>query len=451
MKRWRYMLAVPLALMQMPGPVAWAQSTPAPLPAALAPTAPPAAAPAPAAGAPAPETPAYSQGQLEQMLAPIALYPDELLTQVLTAATYPLEIVTADRWVKQPANAALKGDALMTALNAQSWDPSVKSLVPFPSVLDMMNTQLDWTQSLGNAFLAQQADVLAAVQSLRARAMATGKLATNAQQVVTQQPITPAVAGQPTQAIIIEPAQPSVVYVPVYNPTVVYGSWPYPSYPPVYYPPPVGYAVGSALLTGLAFGAGIAITSSLWGWGRPNWARGDVNVNVNRYNNINVNRSGSITSNTWQHNPTHRGGVAYPNNRVGQQYQPNRNNNAAQRDAFRGRAPTQGSPAQRPGTAAPNRPQNTPRPNGNTRPATPATRPQPTRPPAQTTRPQANRPQTSRPQTSQRPQQGSGAFQGVGNGATTRAQADRGQASRAAANQNRGGGGGGGHARTRGR
>ena len=176
-------------------------------------------------------------------------------------------------------------------LEGQTWDPSVKSLVPFPQVLAMMNGNLDWMQQLGYAFADQQAAVFDSVQRLRRQAQTNGNLQSSPQQVVrTEQ-----------QTIVIEPAQPNVVYVPSYNPTAVYGAWPYPSYPPVYLPPPVAYPVGTALATGLAFGAGVAITAGLWNWARPAWGSGSVNVNVNRYNSINANRA-AINSSTWQAN-----------------------------------------------------------------------------------------------------------------------------------------------------
>lgn len=177
------------------------------------------------------------------------------------ASTFPLQVVAAQRWAEDPAHKGLSGDALTKALDPEPWDPSVKSLVPFPEVLAMMNANLDWMQQLGYAFAEQQADVLNSVQRLRQQAQANGNLQSTAQQVVrTDQ-----------QAIVIEPAQPNVVYVPSYNPTVVYGAWPYPAYPPVYLPPPPGYYVGTALATGLAFGAGVAITAGLWNWARPAW------------------------------------------------------------------------------------------------------------------------------------------------------------------------------------
>ena len=237
----------------------------------------------------------FNTEQLDALLAPIALYPDPLLTQILMASTFPLQIVQAARWAEVPANKALTGDALTKALEAQPWDPSVKSLVPFPQVLALMNGNLDWTQQLGYAFADQQAAVLDSVQRLRRQAQTKGSLQSTPQQVVrTEQ-----------QTIVIEPAQADVVYVPSYNPTDVYGTWPYPSYPPVYLPPPVGYPFGAGLAAGLAFGVGVAITAGLWNWARPVWGGGYgggyVNVNANRYNNINVNR-GQINSDRWQAN-----------------------------------------------------------------------------------------------------------------------------------------------------
>ena len=238
----------------------------------------------------------FNVEQLDALLAPIALYPDALLAQTLMAATYPLEVVAAARWLDDPANKNLTGDALAQALAAQTWDPSVKSLVPFPQVLAMLNGKLDWTQQLGYAFATQQADVMNSVQRLRQQAQAAGYLKTTEQQrVVVEKSI-----------IVIEPANPQTVYVPVYSPTVVYGAWPYPAYPPTYIPPPPGYVAGTAFVSGLAFATGVAVVGSMWGWARPSWYGGNVNVNVNRYNNINVNRP-PINSPVWR--PQAGGGV----------------------------------------------------------------------------------------------------------------------------------------------
>lgn len=235
--------------------------------------------------------PEFNTEQLDALLAPVALYPDPLLAQVLMASTFPLQVVDASRWLDDPAHKSLTGDALTQALAPLTWDPSVKSIVAFPPVLAQMNANLEWTQQVGYAFASDQKLVYDSVQRLRRQAQSNGSLETTPQQVVRVE----------QQAIVIEPAQPDVVYVPSYNPNTVYGSWPYPGYPPVYLPPAPGYALGTGLVTGLAFGAGLAITAGLWNWARPSWDGGYTNVNVNRYNNINVNRS-NISSNVWQPN-----------------------------------------------------------------------------------------------------------------------------------------------------
>jgi hypothetical protein len=246
--------------------------------------------------------PAYSKEQLDQLLAPIALYPDSLLTQVLMAATYPAQVSEAVAWSKAHPND--KGDAAATKAESQGWEPSVTSLVAFPQVLATMGEKPEWVQDLGDAFLAQPNETMDSVQRLRKLAQDAGQLKSNEQQKVTVQ------SPAPQQSVIvIEPAQPQVVYVPTYNPTVVYGAWPYPAYPPYYMPPPPGYYFGNALLTGMAFGAGLAITNSLWGG--YNWGRGDVDINVNRYNNVNVNRKISNNQNNFTHNAAGRKGVPY--------------------------------------------------------------------------------------------------------------------------------------------
>jgi hypothetical protein len=193
--------------------------------------------------------------ELEQLVAPIALYPDALLAHILMAPTYPLEIVSAERWVK--ANPNLKDQALEDALQTQTWEPSVKSLAAFPQVLTMMNDKFDWTQKRGDAFLAQQKDVMDAVQRLRTKTQVQGHLQSMPEQkVIVEQP-----AGSQTTVVKIEPANPQVVYVPTYNPTVVYGAWPYPAYPPYYYYPP-GYVAETSIFS---FGVGMAVGSALWG------------------------------------------------------------------------------------------------------------------------------------------------------------------------------------------
>lgn len=248
-----------------------------------------------------PQVQTFSQQQLDQLLAPIALYPDSLVSQILMASTYPLEIVEAARWAS--ANKNLTGDALAKALEQQPWDPSVKSLVNFPQVLTMMNTKLDWTQQLGDAVLAQQQDVMATVQKLRQKANAQGTLKSTPQQKVT--------VDKSTKIVVIEPVNPNVFYVPVYNPMVVYGPWWYPAYPPYYYYPP-GYNATAAVFS---FAAGVAIGAA-WGyaWGGCNWHNGDIDINVNRNVNVNnnyINRNNYINQHTWHHDPEHRRGVGY--------------------------------------------------------------------------------------------------------------------------------------------
>jgi Protein of unknown function (DUF3300)/Chaperone of endosialidase len=237
--------------------------------------------------------------QLGQLVAPIALYPDALLSEVLMASTYPLEIVEAERWVS--ANKNLKGDELKTAVGKQDWDDSIKSLVATPSVLDMMSTKLDWTQKLGDAVIAQQADVMDAIQRLRAKAQANNKLQSTQQQKVT------VTQNQGRQVIEIAPTNPDTVYVPYYDPAVVYGDWPYPDYPPYYWPAP-GYIAAGIIATGIAFGAGYALGR----WASGGYWRGNVNWGNN---NITINRpGGGNIGNNWnrgahvEHRLGNRGG-----------------------------------------------------------------------------------------------------------------------------------------------
>ena len=319
------------------------------------------------------DKPPLTQAELESLLAPIALYPDSLLTQMLMAATYPLEIVQADRWVKDHKD--LQGDALATELEKQSWDPSVKSLVNFPDQLSTMSQQLDLTIKIGDAFIGQQDDVMNTVQNLRNKAQANGNLTSNDQQTVTAEP-NPAQTASPTasdstavndqapaapqvqvvqappQVITIESPSPQIVYVPTYNPTVVYGAWPYPTYPPPpYYPPrPPGYIATAAI----SFGVGVACGAA-WGyaWGHSNWGHNNVNINVNQNVNFNthINRTSYQNnyqrnstnfkggSGSWRHDPSHRDGVAYRDNRTTQKFGgPNASKQAMQsREQFRGR------------------------------------------------------------------------------------------------------------------
>ncbi|MFW0759277.1 DUF3300 domain-containing protein [Pseudomonas sp. H11T01] len=308
-----------------------------------------------AGAAPAPEPTApveavFAPEELDQMLAPLALYPDSLLAQVLMAATYPGNVADAVAWSK--AHPDSSGDAAVRQVANEPWDPSVQSLVAFPAVLATLGQDPAWVQRVGDAFLAQPNAVMDSVQRLRRQAQAAGHLESNEQQKIIVQPAAPAPASstvvvqQPaaTQTIIIEPAQPQTVYVPSYNPSVVYGTWAYPSYPPAYYPPPPGSYLGTALATGLAFGAGVAIVNSLWG--DCNWGRGDIDIDVNRYNNINTNRQINANQNTWSHNPINRDGVPY-RDRAHREQSGRRLAGSEQRDAFRGRDPVRASQRER--------------------------------------------------------------------------------------------------------
>ena len=278
---------------------------------------PPPPPPPPAAPQAGPPSAPLKQEELDQLLAPIALYPDALLAQVLMASTYPLEVVQAARWVK--ANPNVKDKQLENAMQQQPWDPSVKSLAALPQVLQMMNDKLDWTQKLGDAFLAQEKELMDTVQKLRAKAEAAGNLkSTPEQKIIVEQ-----------QVIRIEPASPQVVYVPTYNPTVVYGAWPYPAYPPYYYYPP-GYVAAASIFS---FGVGVAVGAALWGG--CNWNSGSVNVNVNNYNNYNRT---NISNTNWQHNVDHRKGVPYRDANTRQQYGRGQQPGANTREAYRGRA-----------------------------------------------------------------------------------------------------------------
>jgi len=256
-----------------------------------------------------------SDAQLEQLVAPVALYPDPLLAQTLTASTYPLEIVKAARWVAE--NPDVKGDALESAMQQQTWDPSVKALTAVPQVLQMMSDKIDWTQQLGEAFLAQPDELTTAIQTLRAKAADNGSLKTTTGERVTRVPAPPPPgpppAVEPTY-IAIEPIDPDEVYVPVYDPSVVYGPWPYPDYPPYYWYPP-GFVVGGAIFFGTAFFVGPAL------WCHYDWFGRRVNINVALYNRFNHTQLANTAANqAWHHDPAHRGNVGYHNARLQQQF-----------------------------------------------------------------------------------------------------------------------------------
>ena len=259
------------------------------------------------------ERPAFSEEELDQMLAPIALYPDSLLSQILMASTYPLEVVQAARWSR--ANSQLKGDDAVKAVEGMDWDPSVKSLVAFPQILYRMDERLDWTQRLGEAFLAQEPHVLDAIQGLRQRAAAAGNLNSNEHLRVTRQ----------NEAILIDPVRPEAVYVPYYNPAVVYGPWAWTGYPPVYWGPFPGYYVTPAFSPVFFWGPAIVVSTGFF-FGHCNWHQ--HNVTVVSKTVVTQTRFGKpITTVTphakpvvWTHDPVHRKGVPYRHASLHQQF-----------------------------------------------------------------------------------------------------------------------------------
>lgn len=250
--------------------------------------------------------PKIPNDQLDSLVAPIALYPDQLLSQTLVASTYPLEVIQLEQWLAKNKN--LKEKALANAVQKENWDPSIQAMAAFPDVVKRLADDIQWTTDLGNAFLAQESDVMGAVQRMRAKAQSKGTLKTSAQQKVETQTV------EGKQVIVVQQASPDVVYVPSYDPVVVYGPPIYP-YPPIYYPPPGYYAAGAAV----AFGTGVALGAAWggsWGW-NCGWGHGDVNVNVNNnyINNYNKNNFNQANFNkqggNWQHNAQHRGGAPY--------------------------------------------------------------------------------------------------------------------------------------------
>ena len=261
------------------------------------------------------EPPPLKPAELDSLVAPIALYPDDLVAQTLAASTYPLEIVEAARWLQN--NSSMQGESLVKAAAQQNWEPSVQALVLFPSLLQELSQNLTWTTALGNAFLAQQQDTMAAVQRLRAKAQANGALQSNAQQTVSDQQV------DGTNAIVIQPANPDVIYVPTYDPAAVYGPAPYYPYPALSYP-----STGDIVAGGLiGFGTGIAIGAIFggggWGWGCHWGPRPSLYVN-----NTFINRSGFRSSAyagrsgtaAWAHNPAYRGSVPYSRPSVANRY-----------------------------------------------------------------------------------------------------------------------------------
>jgi hypothetical protein len=283
---------------------------------------------------------ALTPDQLDDLVAPIALYPDELVSQIMVAATYPLEVVEAYQFVQQNPN--LKGPALTQAAQQQNWDPSVQALVLFPDVLKQLNADVTWTTNLGNAFLAQQQDVMGAVQTMRQRAQQGGKLQTTPQETVTNN------GGY----VAIEPADPDVIYVPVYNPAWIWGPplwYPYPGWywPPYgFYGPGVYFGWGLGINMGFYFGGGWHGWGG-WGW-HPGWGNHSIIVNNGFIHQYGFNARGLAeahgTSN-WAHDPAHRGGVPYANSRLNEQYKGN------VRQAVSPRAMPQAARNAAPGTA----------------------------------------------------------------------------------------------------
>ena len=254
--------------------------------------------------------------QLDSLVAPIALYPDPLLAQCLAASTYPLEIIQLQQWLEKNKN--LKDKALVDAVEKEPWDPSIQALAPLPDVVKRLADDIQWTTDLGNAFLAQEGDVMDAVQRMRKKAEGTGNLKSSEQQKVETKVI------DNKSVIIVEQANPQVVYVPSYDPVVVYGPPVYP-YPPIYYPPAGYYAAGMAISFGIGIAMGAAWGGGGWGWG-CGWGGNNININNNnnfiRNSNINGgnrnnigggnrNNIGGGNGNRWQHRPEHRGGAPY--------------------------------------------------------------------------------------------------------------------------------------------
>jgi uncharacterized membrane protein YgcG len=286
------MAILSVAFLSSASPIAFAQET----------------QPQPQSSPPAEEAPKIPNDQLDSLVAPIALYPDPLLAQTLAASTYPLEIVQLQQWMEK--NKTLKGKALTEAVQKQNWDPSVQAMAAFPDVVKLLGDSVAWSSDLGNAFLAQQGVVMDAVQRMRAKANSAGKLKSSQEQKVESKQV------EGKTVVVIEQTNPQIVYVPSYDPTVVYG-------PPVYPYPSVYYPTGRLL----AFGAGVAIGAAWgnnnWGWG-CGWGNNNVNVNVNNnfvnnYNRNNVNNRIANNSN-WQHNAQHRGGAPYSNKSIANKY-----------------------------------------------------------------------------------------------------------------------------------
>jgi len=245
----------------------------------------------------------YSREELAQMLAPIALYPDTLLSQVLMASTYPIEVIEADRWRKNNPN--LQDKELDEALLDQDWDPSVKAVCHFPTILAMMSERISETTNIGNAFLAQEAEVMDMIQELRARAKEQGNLTTTAQQKVIVE----------KETIIIEPATPRIIYVPYYDPFSVYGPWWYPAYPPYYWGPP-----GPRLGGGISFWPGFYFGFSFGDWVYFDWHRHSIHYHVHKRPRFVRHERWVAKPGPWRHAPHHRRGVAYRDKHTARKY-----------------------------------------------------------------------------------------------------------------------------------
>ena len=304
----------------------------------------------------APEAQRIPNDQLDSLVAPIALYPDPLVAQVLAASTYPLELIQLQQWLGK--NKGLKDKALADAVSKQPWDPSVQAMAGLPDVVKRLTDDIQWTTDLGNAFLAQQSDVMDAVQRMRAKAKDQGNLKSTEQLKVETKTV------ESKQVIVVEQANPQVVYVPSYNPTVVYGPPVYP-YPPISYPPPGYYAAGMAI----SFGVGVAM-GAMWsgGWGyNCGWGgNNDITINNNNNFNRNTNVNGGNRTNvsggnrggngTWQHNAQHRGGTPYSNRATANKFGGTaRGDSLANRQANARQRPSQGNLNNRASGAAGNR------------------------------------------------------------------------------------------------
>ncbi|OOG27190.1 hypothetical protein B1C78_04210 [Thioalkalivibrio denitrificans] len=248
------------------------------------------------------EEAAFTEGELARMLAPIALYPDALLSQILMASTYPLEVVEAARWSRD--NPHLEGSDAVDAVEDMDWDPSVKSLVAFPRILARMNEDLAWTRNLGDAFLLQEEQVADVIQDLRQRAYEAGHLESSEHIRVVREP----------EVIYIESAHPRVVYVPYYRPTVVYGGWWWPAYAPVYWYPPAGYS----LSIGITWVSGAPVSHSFF-FSTFNWHTRHVVVIRHYDRHRHVGRV-HHSKHRWRHDPWHRRGVAYRHKSVQERY-----------------------------------------------------------------------------------------------------------------------------------